>query len=422
MGCDDDMFDEARARVVARRRPTSSALARHPFAVDRDRYSGASIDEWGTDMPKSAGTAAPGNPTGAKRDEFEDFERDQWKRPRIPAPGTSGRKDLPKAGYTRSSTLGSTLEDQFNLGEWKMGQAVFGLSRSKAQYLAAQAVERPDGTVHKRQLRDIGLKCLDIAESGGFATIGTAIHALSERVDRGDKIPHIEGEARDALDAWVSITAGFGKIATEAKVVCHLHKVAGTFDRLFVTLGPMVTPDGERLPAGTILLADLKTSGTSDYFGLKFAVQLAEYAHGEPFDLESYGVKPWEWLTGGVVDIARGDARPHPKWALIVHVPTGNPKGSGLYWVDIESGARLSELAITVREQRNRRDLVVPAQAPTIPTVLSAAGLHAAILGTRDKPSLDALWRSHRGVWDQSHTERATSHLAKLAQLARAGA
>lgn len=372
-------------------------------------------------MPKQAGAAAPGNPTGAKRDEFEDFERDQWQRPRIPARGTSGRANLPKAGYTRSSTLGSTLEDQFNLGEWKAGQAVYGLSRSKSLHLSAQAVERPDGEVCKKQLREIAKKAQDVAESGALATIGTAIHALSERVDRGDAIPHIEGEAREALDAWTSITAGFHKIATEAKVVCHEHKVAGTFDRLFVTLGPMTTPDGERLPAGTIILADLKTSSTAAYFGLKFAVQLAEYAHGDPFDLQTYGCMPWEWLTKGVVDVTRGDARPHPKWALIVHVPTGNPAGAGLYWVDIESGRDLSALAIAVREQRSRTDLVVPASAPAIPTVLSAVGLKSAIMGTQDKAALDTLWRSHKGVWNDLHTEEAKRQIERFATLAKVG-
>jgi hypothetical protein len=162
------------------------------------------------------------------------------------------------------------------------------------------------------------------------------------------------------------------------------------------------------------VIGDLKTSTTSSYFGCKFAVQLAEYAHGVPFDVERYGRITWEDLGG----------RPHPKWAIIIHIPTGAPHEGGLHAVDVESGDELTDLAFTVRAQRKRKDLVVAVKPPLVAATMDAAGLMALILGCQTQAQIDELWREHRALWDKPeeyrhgpHTRTARKRLDEIAKL-----
>jgi hypothetical protein len=370
-------------------------------------------------VPTKVGSA-PQNPRGKVRDPFEDFERVGGKdqRPRIPPVGTSGREALsPKIkadAYSRASSIGETLEEQFGLGQWRLRQVVFGMGRRRDLYIAAAAVTSNDGP-NKQVLQDLADKCLDTAESSAGATIGTAIHAMREQHDAGVDLSHVPEDVRDALDKWVELTTGFEVLASEAKTVCDKHRVAGTFDVLLRLLGPMVTPDGTVLPAGTIVIGDLKTSTTSDYFGCKFAVQLAEYAHAIPFDVDTYMRITWGQLVRGLDYAGDEDFKPHSKWALVIHIPTGAPKEGGLYWVDVESGEELTELAFTVRAQRRRKDLVVKANPPLVAETMTPARLMAEILGCQTKAQIDALWEAHRpgsgtGLWDQPETYRNGPH------------
>jgi hypothetical protein len=175
-------------------------------------------------MPKRV-DSAPQNPRGKVRDPFEDFERVGGKdqRPRIPPPGKSGRESLAKAikvdAYSRASSIGETLEEQFGLGQWRLRQVVFGMGRRKDLYIAASALRGNDGP-NKAVLQDIADKAMDAAESSAGATIGTAIHALREQHDEGIDLSHVSGEVREALDKWVELTAGFEVLASEAKTVC----------------------------------------------------------------------------------------------------------------------------------------------------------------------------------------------------------
>jgi hypothetical protein len=360
-------------------------------------------------MPVKAGESTPTNPTGARlptTDVPDAISRDRWGRPLIEPASGSGKA----TAYTRASTIGGVLEDQYGLGQWRMRQVAYGLSRRRDLLLAVQALKSADGADDKRELGKLADLALEAAESSAAATIGTAIHALSERVDRGEDVGHVDGEARDALDAYLALTEGFAMAASETFTVCDEHRVAGTFDRLLIPKGPMLAPDGTRIEAGTPLIGDLKTSGTAAYFGIKFAVQLAEYAHGVPY-LPGVGRMPWASLSD--------HGSPHPEWGLIVHVPTGNPAGSGLHWVDLASGRELTDLAVAVKEQRARKDLVVPASGPSLPDPLTSRGLLSLVKAADSREAIDRLWRPNRknGLWTDEHTEAAKVVLGRLASV-----
>lgn len=344
--------------------------------------------------------AAPGNPTGKViGDPPPDVPRDRWKRPKIKQP------DGTVKAYTRASTLGGTLEDQYGLGQWRMRQVAFGMGRREDLYLAALAIRTNEGE-DKARLEKIAEQAMEAAESNAAATVGTALHALSERHDRGEALPNI-GRREPALEAYRAIIAGFDVHGIEEFVVCDEHCVAGTFDRLISPRGVMTAPDGTRITPDDRIVGDLKTSGTANYFGLKFAVQLAEYAHGTPYSHEG-GRRLW----------ADGIA-PRTDWGLIIHVPSGltDPSESGLYWVDLESGRELSALSIRVRTERARKDLVRPALPPggEMPAALDSAGLMSLIRVAGSRDDAMALWTAHASLWTEDHTEATKARLAELA-------
>jgi replicative DNA helicase len=178
--------------------------------------------------------------------------RDRWTRPLL-VPATGG----PAKPYTRASTLGGTLEDQTNIGEWKKRVVAFGLARRRDLILAAASVPSWDGPQNKRQLSEIAEQAMQAAEANAAATIGTALHALTDRLDRGEPIPDV-GDDRRALDAYAQLMRGFDVHAIELFLACDELEVAGTTDRVLSPKEVMTAPDGTRITPDDRLIGDLK--------------------------------------------------------------------------------------------------------------------------------------------------------------------
>jgi hypothetical protein len=346
-------------------------------------------------------TAGPRNPTGRRAGEAPlEIPRDRWGRPLITPP--DGGKPRP---YTRASTLGSTLEDQTNLGEWKKRVVAYGLARRRDLILAAASIQTWDGPTDKRALADIAEQAMQHAEAGAAATIGTALHALTERLDRGEPIPDV-GEDRYALDAYSELMAHFTVRAIESFIVCDDHEVAGTFDRLVSPRAEMKAPDGTRIGPDESIVADIKTAATNAWFGLKFACQISEYSHGTPYLPESGRT---QWPEGKI---------PNQSWGLIIHVPSGG-NSADLHWVDLQAGRQLSDLAVTVREWRKRKELVVPAEAPRIelgpevePDPLLAQ-VDAVPADANMRQAFKDLWKANASHWTPELTSRVQEQLAR---------
>jgi hypothetical protein len=195
---------------------------------------------------------------------------------------------------------------------------------------------------------------------------------------------------------------------------------AGTFDRLITPRGKMVAPDGTVYgPDGPPLIMDLKTSGTSDYFGIKFCVQLAVYAGGVPYTHDG-GRGLWP------------DTAPSDRWGLILHLPSGGDLAEW-HWVDLERGHELAQLAVAVRDWRKRKDLVVPAVPPNRPEIHAVAAapkaaetaevaepvadpdpLLRSIATAASEDELEELWEQNEEIWTDAHTAAANQRLAEL--------
>lgn len=358
-------------------------------------------------MGRGTVSDGPQNPTGEPRGDIPpEIPRDQWDRPLIlPLGRQIGDKGV---AMTRASTLGNALEDQQGISIWKMRQAVWGTAKRKDLVIEAASITDPMGA-QKRQLGKIADAALEAAEIDAAARTGTALHSLTERVDAGHGLPEVAEEYAESLAAYAEKMSRVRVLASEVFVVNDDLQAAGTFDRLITPKHPWPTPDGGVIMPGEAVIMDLKTSSTSDYFGIKFCVQCKVYGGGTPYR-----------HPGHRLDWPGGD-RPHQKWALILHMPAGGATAEW-FWVDLEQGARLAELAITVREWRKVKDLVLPAPVPapvadsavTDPdsAIVTAGDLLSAVRGCETEPELEALYGAHEALWTDEHTEAAREVLA----------
>jgi hypothetical protein len=318
----------------------------------------------------------PKNPSGKRKTDAEvprDVDRDQYDRPklvraqlqpdgswRVPfyPPGPEPHAGTPIVeleGFTRASTLGNALEDATGLNRWRTGMVVFGMSRRKDLVLAAQAVPgTEDKKLHRRPLYDIADKALEAAESSSAATVGTALHALTEQADQGTLTVDI-GEYQPVLDVYLERMAGWRVVRSETFVVSDYFHAAGTFDRLITPLEPMALVDqqtGEIITVimpGDLVVVDLKTSTTADYFGAKFFAQLAVYVTGQLYDRDP------ESPTYG----ARTPLGQRTDFALILHIPQGGDADgepvADWHWLDMRAGLALAQLACVNLETRKKR-------------------------------------------------------------------
>ncbi len=267
-----------------------------------------------------------------------EIKRDRWGRPLITPAG--GGKPV---GYTRASSLGSALEDNYGLTLWKQRMTALGVASRRDLVLAANA-NRED----KDELNKVVEQAMEAAQSSARASIGTSMHTFAEMVDRGQDPGYIPEEFAKDLAAYRALTEPkFRHVAIEQFCVCDELKVAGTPDRVSELREDMTAPDNTVLPAGAVVITDEKTSGSMSFGAIKFAVQLAVYANGAAYDPATGVRTPWP-----------GPIR--TDWGLIVHCPAGEGIAD-LYWVNIAAGWELAKLAVHVRSERTRKDLVVKA-------------------------------------------------------------
>jgi hypothetical protein len=237
--------------------------------------------------------------------------------------------------YTRCTTYIDVLDDRYNLELWKIRQTAVGLA-DRPDLLLAVTAHRSD----KKRLDAICDEAREYSLSTAAATTGTALHALSQIVDRGGDLPVIPESVAADLDAYREATRTLRVVAMEQFGVHDQRKVAGTWDRV-------VEHRGRRI------LADLKT-GSIDYSMSKIAMQLAMYSRCQVYDVTTGTRTPLK------VDQSNG---------LIIHLPAGSAR-CDLIWVNLRDGWEGIELAGQVREWRRRK---VGSAPFTNPAAASAA-------------------------------------------------
>lgn len=300
-----------------------------------------------------------------------EIERDRYGRPLIVPPG-GGRK----VPYRRCTTYVSVLEDTWNLSRWSQRMVALGLA-DRPDLLLGVAAHRDD----KDKLNRLCEDAQEAAKAHAAATTGTAVHALTEIVDRGLDLPVIPDGAAADLDAYRRATAGIEWLAIEQGVVVDDLKVHGTPDRI------------GRLPDGRVVVADLKT-GDVEYGLKKIEAQLAMYAHGVAYDHTTGTRAP---LPDGL-DLDT---------AVVIHLPAGSGRCE-LLEVDIAAGWADVAVCTQVWAVRGRK-------AQARPLTLAAPDLLGLIALAASRDDLVALRAAHLDAWTDAHTEAAKARINSLA-------
>lgn len=255
--------------------------------------------------------------TIARTETRVEIPRDRFQRPLVVPPGGG-----PPVAYRRCTTFIDVLADRFNLELWKQRQVAVGLT--KRPDLVLKASSAPED---KKVLNEVCQAALEAAGSSTKATIGTAIHALTERLDRGEDVGEFPAAWKADLEAYKQETATMKIREIEVFVVNDALQVGGTFDRI-------VAKD-------ELYVADIKT-GDITYDTAKIAMQLAVYANSERYDPITHERTP--------LNVSRD-------LGLVIHLPAGEGKCS-LLWADLKAGWEGVQLAAEVWAWRKRKGLV----------------------------------------------------------------
>jgi hypothetical protein len=252
-----------------------------------------------------------------------DFKRDRWGRPLIvPAKGGKAKP------YTRSSSAAKTIEDTYNLELWARRNVAFGMAVDASLVARVLAIGGDPGSWNESQRKAVAQVVTDAenaAQAHKAADIGSAVHKLTERVDLGEIVP--AGPYEADIQAYVNalIVAGLAVTHVECRMVCDSLEMAGTADRL-------VQDDD-----GNARIADIKTGRSVDFGGLGWGAQLAAYAHGELYDVETD-----QRIATPQLDTEVG---------YIIHLPAGQGRCT-IYEVDLVAGYKAAQLANEIRAIR----------------------------------------------------------------------
>ncbi|GAA0627424.1 hypothetical protein HPO96_37045 [Kribbella sandramycini] len=348
-----------------------------------------------------------------------ELPRDRWGRPLITPP--EGGEPI---AYTRCTTFVGCLEDTYHLGLWQLRMAVLGMSRRKDLILAASAIDDPTDQYQKRKLNDIAKAAKDAAAGDAAANTGTAIHSLTERIDKGEGLGEfIPEEYLPDLKAYADITNGLEFLGIEGFCVRDDLRVGGTYDRIlgfteeFLDVyhtkhgdvlrypgrdaeGRLVPNAGDPVQPGDAVIGDVKT-GHVDLGAGKIAMQLGVYANSEDYDHSLGARSP---LPGN----------PSKDWGVVIHLPAGTGTAR-LLWFDIRAGFEAaSSLAVGVHAWRKRKDLT-HAFASAQSNVKPGPTLVEQIAAAKSPDALRVLFSMNERTWTPGLTALAKARIAELA-------
>lgn len=297
--------------------------------------------------------------------------------------------------FSRPSGWGKELDDENALVNWKINRAIEGVAGDPA--LQARAVAaKPDDRSTWSALREAAINA---GRGDQGADIGTAIHAMSERWEDPDDDFH-PGEPFEAhLEAYSVEMERLGLIShlAECPMVNTEWRAAGTCDRLYVLDRPLVTPEGEILPVGTMVVGDLKTGKKLDFSAPGYSVQMAIYAGGQLYD-----VARDEFLSTPEIN---------QRWGILVHLPSDRPECEML-WVDLEIGRWGAYLTQQTREWRKNWRKGEFALGPiTVVEGMSVEDAVEALEGELlDMEQADAEWLQANAAWCKSRLDQIAQH------------
>lgn len=337
---------------------------------------------------------------------------------RVPRDGKQRPLIIPEGGgrrvaYQRTTTFTSTIEDRYKLEQWKQRAVALGLTMRPDLALRVASIGLAglsgDDQAAKNALDDACEDAREAAKANAAATTGTALHALTETLDRGEAMPVIPEAYLADLEAYEKATAVLDHEHIEAFTVHDPLKVGGTPDRI-------------SRYQGRRYIADVKT-GDITFGALSISMQLAMYARSKLYDP----------TTGNRVEHGAEVDR-----AIVIHLPAGQGT-CRLYWFDILAGWEACRVALGIRDKRRIRfadiavevdpgtDAPAPVTGPDlVDRPLDLGGLGGTLVDVETPSLADRiatadtvaevrdLWRRNSKEWTDDLTALAKARIQEL--------
>jgi len=310
--------------------------------------------------------------------------RDGWGRPLV-IPESGGKR----VAYTRCTTYVSVLEDTYNLQKWMQRMVAVGITQRPDIHLQIAALAG-DPDANKKQLDQACEAAREAAAASAAATTGSALHQLTELIDRGRDVGVIPEAYQADLDAYRAATAHMKHLYIEQFCVHDPLKIGGTPDRISEV-------DGKRY------IGDVKT-GNIEYGIGKIAMQFAVYARSKLYNPQT-GAR-----TLHDAEVDKG---------IIIHLPAGQGR-CDLYWVDLIEGWAGVKHAKDVREWRTRKFTDLTQRYVTLAQVTDHLDVQARIQAATSVEDLTRIWAEHEADWTDHLTRLAAERKAALSEGARA--
>ncbi len=263
------------------------------------------------------------------------IRRDQWGRYKVLPP--EGKKPV---GYARATTVAKALDDTSNLAAWGKRMTALGLAVRPDLLAMIQTTDSQD----KKALDRL---CDSASEAGGATArrdLGTALHKMFEQscVTPGYQPPPTYAADITAIHTALR-EAGLQVVdeCSELMVVLDRYQIAGMADLVV-----------ERVSDGELFIADLKTGSSVAYGALGWAIQLAIYANADNIYFQGAEADGSADARAPMVDVNKDQA-------FIIHC---QPQSGAcdLHTLDIGKGFEALETAISVREWRKQKKLLLP--------------------------------------------------------------
>jgi hypothetical protein len=239
--------------------------------------------------------------------------------------------------YSRPSGYAKVLDNSFALNDWKINKAMLGVAGSSAMQAQLRSLRDDD----KEGFKELREKALDKGQANEAADMGTALHAMTARIENPNDSFDPPDEYVADLDAYTDSLCLYGLVSEHIEVhMCNdSFRAAGTADRLYRTCKALTAPDGTIIPAGELVLGDLKTGQKLDFSLPGYCVQMAIYADGVFYDVETNLRMPTPAMNR--------------HWTILVHLPVGKAK-CRMIWCSIDVGLKGALLCYEVKDWDRR--------------------------------------------------------------------
>ncbi|MGH9247918.1 MAG: hypothetical protein ACRD0W_00135 [Acidimicrobiales bacterium] len=322
--------------------------------------------------------------------------------------------------YQRVTTFVGVLEDTFRLEQWAKRTVAIGLAMNDHLLLKVASQINPDDPHENRDaLNKICEEAATAAKASAGAEAGTALHGLTERLDRGERAAVPKQVAADieayrqlievyALD-WADIEVP--TVIDGIRPTKTAYGVGGRFDRITDHWADPASPWPCPMCGKGRRVVDLKTQKSMEWGPLKTAMQLAAYAIAKRYDPS----------TG-----ERGDLDVCQCRGYVLHLPVGKGRAE-LHRADLVKARRRLATAYEVWQARQEDGLLIPVEltdsatsaapppASPDPQASESPDIHGLIAIAGDRAALAALYEQFNGNgWAYGHTLAGSRRLAEL--------